>query len=303
MTALPCAGGTHTASGASGRAFRDTDHRKNGACDGECLTHSRANSRSDGWAPRDRRAGHLPATRVPEPLRPSPPVHRPLQGDDGGQPGRNPAEVLPPVPQEAKELVAGIRPVEKVPERTVVTVERTVGSAAEPRPTHPERVQIETPRTLVEPMTATLSRIHLTASRDFLALLEKAKAGQPHVQPAAHPRRLHLRRHGQARGGPHPTARPGRPLHGRQRPDPLQTPQPGSSAGPLRRRPDGQVHDDSPRTPRCLRTGDPGGLVPVPPASRPPPGTRSPPYPTEPTPPCCRSRLATGWRPARPATG
>ena len=126
--------------------------------------------------------------------------------------------------QEAKELVAEIRPVEKVPERTVVTVERTVGSAVEPRPTHPERVQIETPRTLVEPMTATLSRIHLTASRDFLALLEKAKAGQTHVQPAAHPRRLHLRRHGQARGGPHPTARPGRPLHGRQLQDPLQTP-------------------------------------------------------------------------------
>ena len=34
-------------------------------------------------------------------------------------------------------------------------------------------------------MTATMSRIHLTASRDFLALLKKAKAGQSHVQPNA----------------------------------------------------------------------------------------------------------------------
>ena len=101
----------------------------------------------------------------------------------------NRAETLPKFfhrsRQEAKELVAEIKPMEKVPERTVVTVERTVGSAAEPRPTHPERVQIEPPRTLVEPMTATLSRIHLTASRDFLALLKKAKAGQSHVQPNA----------------------------------------------------------------------------------------------------------------------
>ena len=40
-------------------------------------------------------------------------------------------------------------------------------------------------RTLVEPLTATESRIHITVSPEFVTLLKKAKAGQSHVQPGA----------------------------------------------------------------------------------------------------------------------
>ncbi len=41
------------------------------------------------------------------------------------------------------------------------------------------------PRTVVEPMTSTETRIHITVSPEFVALLKKAKAGQGHVQPGA----------------------------------------------------------------------------------------------------------------------
>jgi len=110
----------------------------------------------------------------------------------------NRAEVLPRFfgcsRQEAKQLVAELRPVEQVPRRTIVT---EVSPLARPEAmhdfvqpvgrdrTHPDRVMpvaVET-RTMVEPMTATSSRIHLTVSREFLTLLKKAKAGQAHVQP------------------------------------------------------------------------------------------------------------------------
>jgi hypothetical protein len=40
-------------------------------------------------------------------------------------------------------------------------------------------------RTVVDPMTAAASRMHLTVSPEFVALLKKAKAGQSHVQPGA----------------------------------------------------------------------------------------------------------------------
>ena len=46
-----------------------------------------------------------------------------------------------------------------------------------------ERTELE--RTVVEPMTATSSRMHVTVSREFLALLKKAKAGQSHGIPGA----------------------------------------------------------------------------------------------------------------------
>ncbi len=39
--------------------------------------------------------------------------------------------------------------------------------------------------TTVEPMTATASRLHITVSREFLALLKKAKAGESHRNPGA----------------------------------------------------------------------------------------------------------------------
>ena len=41
------------------------------------------------------------------------------------------------------------------------------------------------PRTVVEPMTSTETRIHITVSPEFVALLKQAKAGQGHVQPGA----------------------------------------------------------------------------------------------------------------------
>src|SRR5512137_953178 len=89
--------------------------------------------------------------------------------------------------QEALELAAALRPRTVVPTRTVVTrVEpaRPMEPVDEVRPTVPEirpgelgtpRKEVE--RTRVEPMTATSSRIHVTVSREFLALLKKARAG------------------------------------------------------------------------------------------------------------------------------
>jgi hypothetical protein len=104
--------------------------------------------------------------------------------------------------------VAELRPAEVVPGRTVVA---ELAAPARPEAdhsemgarrcspgeldlTHPARVApsddpapwaVEAPRTLVEPMTASASRMHLTVSREFVALLKKAKAGQSHVQPGA----------------------------------------------------------------------------------------------------------------------
>jgi hypothetical protein len=53
--------------------------------------------------------------------------------------------------------------------------------------THPEgaRPAPEMRRTAVEPLTSQESRLHVTVSPAFLALLKKAKAGQGHVQPRA----------------------------------------------------------------------------------------------------------------------
>jgi 5-methylcytosine-specific restriction endonuclease McrA len=112
----------------------------------------------------------------------------------------NRAEVLPVFfgcsRQEAKQLVAELRPVEQVPRRTVVTAVpllAPMGSAPEiVQPvgrdrTHPDRgvpVAVEA-WTLVEPMTTTASRMHITVSPEFVALLKKAKAGESHAQPGA----------------------------------------------------------------------------------------------------------------------
>jgi 5-methylcytosine-specific restriction endonuclease McrA len=110
--------------------------------------------------------------------------------------------------QEAKEVVAELRPEQVVPRRTLVIevpfpgriqVDPPGGDAGgsspdEPDPTHPERVgswfgatarTFDTLRTVVEPMTIRESRLHITVSRAFLVLLKRAKAGQSHVQPGA----------------------------------------------------------------------------------------------------------------------
>jgi hypothetical protein len=98
--------------------------------------------------------------------------------------------------EEAKQVVAELLPAEVVPRRTVVTVApllAPVGPApavvqpVERHLTHPDRVQCasEVARTMVEPLTSQESRLHVTVSPAFLALLKKAKAGQGHVQPRA----------------------------------------------------------------------------------------------------------------------
>jgi hypothetical protein len=69
------------------------------------------------------------------------------------------------------------------------------GSTVELDPTHLEGVNSVpetqpnpmpgTVRSTVVPLTATESRIHITVSREFLALLKKAKAGESHRNPGA----------------------------------------------------------------------------------------------------------------------
>ncbi len=96
--------------------------------------------------------------------------------------------------QEAEQLAVEIRPVEVVPRRTIVTEVPVPKPAAPAGPAMaPENVkecsrsivELAPPRTLVEPLTRTETRMHLTVSPEFLALLKKAKAGQSHVQPGA----------------------------------------------------------------------------------------------------------------------
>jgi 5-methylcytosine-specific restriction endonuclease McrA len=102
--------------------------------------------------------------------------------------------------QEALELAAELKPRTSVPTRTVVTrvqPSRPADLVAEVNQTVPEirpgelwapRTGVErsvVERTVVEPMTATSSRMHVTVSREFLALLKKAKAGDSHRRPAA----------------------------------------------------------------------------------------------------------------------
>ena len=104
----------------------------------------------------------------------------------------NRAQVLPRFfhrsKQEAREVAVEIRPTAVVPRRTVVTEVPPVSPVAtavdvKVRPGELEEVRPERPKALVEPLDASLSRIHLTVSREFLALLRRAKAGQGHVQP------------------------------------------------------------------------------------------------------------------------
>jgi hypothetical protein len=96
----------------------------------------------------------------------------------------NRAEVMPQFfhcsKEEAKQVVAELLPAEVVPRRTVV---QPVGR----NPTHLEgaRPVLEVRRTVVEPLTRQESRMHVTVSPAFMALLKKARAGQSNVQPGA----------------------------------------------------------------------------------------------------------------------
>ena len=124
----------------------------------------------------------------------------------------NRAEVLPRFhglsKQEALEVAAELKPRKVVPERMVVTkMERAAASErddATGRTEAAERVdlvepaaswtdarqkvhlgELDAPRPVVVPMTATESRLHITVSREFLALLKKAKVGESHRNPGA----------------------------------------------------------------------------------------------------------------------
>ena len=95
--------------------------------------------------------------------------------------------------EEARQVVAEILPAEVVPTRTVVTVIAPVKPATaivqpvgrDQPPPEGDRPASEVRRTVVEPLTRTETRMHVTVSPGFLALLKKAKAGQSHVQPGA----------------------------------------------------------------------------------------------------------------------
>ncbi|HET8734729.1 MAG TPA: HNH endonuclease, partial [Anaeromyxobacteraceae bacterium] len=132
----------------------------------------------------------------------------------------NRAEVLPRFfhrsRQEARQVVVELRPVESAPRRTVVTqlravqsveldlthptplrpqdVPAVVGATDHPFPASPQvlpdRVQTRVEqtrvgRTLVEPLSRATTRLHITVSPEFVALLRKARAGEAHVRPDA----------------------------------------------------------------------------------------------------------------------
>ena len=127
--------------------------------------------------------------------------------------------------QEAREVAAEIDPAKVVPRRTVVSAaeersavtasavvaapdlglvpdvvsggsvgstveldltrpEGGVGAVDQARATAPGR-RSEMERTTIDPITAFESRLHITVSREFLALLKKAKAGESHRNPGA----------------------------------------------------------------------------------------------------------------------
>jgi 5-methylcytosine-specific restriction endonuclease McrA len=97
--------------------------------------------------------------------------------------------------QEALELAAELKPRALVPRRTVATrveatrpvepVEELKQTVPGIRPGELGMPRAEGERTRVEPMNATSSRMHITVTPAFVALLKKAKAGQSHVQPGA----------------------------------------------------------------------------------------------------------------------
>jgi len=91
--------------------------------------------------------------------------------------------------QEAEQVAVEIRPVEVVPRKTVVT-EAPVSKPAAPSTANVNEfsrspVELAPTRTLVEPLTRTETRMHVTVSPEFVALLKKAKAGESHRDPGA----------------------------------------------------------------------------------------------------------------------
>ncbi len=111
--------------------------------------------------------------------------------------------------REAMEVAAAIKPAEAAPRREVVTTMRPTAVAAEAKPTassapvEPSVQPAEPPlalsaesdpppvpprpaqRDAAVPVTAELSRLHVTVSRRFLGKLEAARAALSHARPGA----------------------------------------------------------------------------------------------------------------------
>ncbi len=118
----------------------------------------------------------------------------------------NRAEVLPRFLHrsklEAKAVAVEIAPAQVVPRRETVTAlplrmeDLGAARATSPTPVHPDErdpthpvgvspAPAMLPKEVAVPMTSLLRRLHVTVSTRFLAKLERAKAGQSHVEPNA----------------------------------------------------------------------------------------------------------------------
>jgi len=153
--------------------------------------------------------------------------------------------------REAKAIAVEIQPAEVVPRREVVTAMRPVPSGAPaPRETTPSagpgsgaptasadpqpapvllaelahansRTRPQQGRMIADPLTADLSRLHVTVSRRFLEKLEVARAALSHSHPGASSEEileagldLVIERHAKRRGlvaGPRARSRPAKP--------------------------------------------------------------------------------------------
>ena len=147
----------------------------------------------------------------------------------------------------AKAVSAALRPDEAAPRRDVITAVRAPVAAAtlplsgraavEPAPEPPFHLDevpransrsepmppASPPRTGIEPLTAELSRLHVTVTREFLAKLEAARAALSHSHPGASAQDvleagldLLMERHDKRRGlveKPRREPRPAKPDH------------------------------------------------------------------------------------------
>ena len=95
----------------------------------------------------------------------------------------NTAEVLPRYfhcsKREAQALTVELAPVAEPPVRDVILAVHP----GEPSPP-PSIPTLPAPRDQAEPMTASLSRLHMTVSKEFLGMLEQAKAALGHKVPS-----------------------------------------------------------------------------------------------------------------------
>ena len=96
--------------------------------------------------------------------------------------------------EEANAVAAEILPAAVIPRREVVTLHPAPLPAlvAPPAPIHPDEREVTHPERDVAlpsmktvPLTPDLHRLHMTVSKRFLDKLDRARAGQSHVQPGA----------------------------------------------------------------------------------------------------------------------